>query len=130
MSDRRIPSDDVDEACARLRALLLETRGLGRRDFLRALAASAAGSALLSPLLALASRAALASEASGQRGHSISVRAPDTRPEPGSSARAAGQLVAGGRYDGLLPRLGAREPIPAVGFAVWIERLAAVRSGK
>jgi quercetin dioxygenase-like cupin family protein len=30
---------------------------------------------------------ALASEASGQRGSSI-VRAPDTRPEPGSSARA------------------------------------------
>ena len=30
--------------------------------------------------------AALASEASGQRGHPI-VRAPDTRPEPGSSAR-------------------------------------------
>ena len=33
-------------------------------------------------------RAALASEASGQRGDSI-VCAPDTRPEPGSSARAA-----------------------------------------
>jgi glutamate-5-semialdehyde dehydrogenase len=32
-------------------------------------------------------KAALASEASGQRGDSI-VRAPDTRPEPGSSARA------------------------------------------
>jgi methyl-accepting chemotaxis protein len=32
--------------------------------------------------------AALASEASGQRGQSI-VRAPDTRPEPGSSARGA-----------------------------------------
>ena len=32
-------------------------------------------------------RAALASEASGQRGNSM-VRAPDTRPEPGSSARA------------------------------------------
>ena len=32
--------------------------------------------------------AALASEASGQRGNSI-LRAPDTRPEPGSSARAA-----------------------------------------
>ena len=31
--------------------------------------------------------AALASEASGQRGHS-KMRAPDTRPEPGSSARA------------------------------------------
>jgi hypothetical protein len=34
-----------------------------------------------------AGRATLASEASGQRGDSI-VRAPDTRPEPGSSARA------------------------------------------
>jgi ATP phosphoribosyltransferase regulatory subunit len=33
------------------------------------------------------------------------------------------QLVAGGRYDGLLTRLGAPEPIPAVGFSVWIERL-------
>ena len=32
-------------------------------------------------------RAALASEASGQRGDSM-VRVPDTRPEPGSSARA------------------------------------------
>jgi ATP phosphoribosyltransferase regulatory subunit len=39
--------------------------------------------------------------------------------------RAFGQLVAGGRYDGLLTRLGAAEPIPAVGFAAWIERLAA-----
>jgi ATP phosphoribosyltransferase regulatory subunit len=42
------------------------------------------------------------------------------------AARAPGQLVAGGRYDGLLSRLGAREPIPAVGFAVWVERLAAI----
>jgi ATP phosphoribosyltransferase regulatory subunit len=33
-------------------------------------------------------------------------------------------LVAGGRYDGLLTRLGAREPIPAVGFSVWIGALA------
>src|SRR5262249_54336183 len=41
---------------------------------------------------------------------------------------APGQLVAGGRYDGLLTRLGAREPIPAVGFAVWVERLAAIGS--
>jgi ATP phosphoribosyltransferase regulatory subunit len=39
-------------------------------------------------------------------------------------ARQAGPLVAGGRYDGLLTRLGAPAPIPAVGFAVWIERLA------
>jgi ATP phosphoribosyltransferase regulatory subunit len=34
-------------------------------------------------------------------------------------------LVAGGRYDDLLTRLGASAPIPAIGFAVWIERLAA-----
>jgi ATP phosphoribosyltransferase regulatory subunit len=39
--------------------------------------------------------------------------------------RAKSALVAGGRYDGLLTRLGAREPIPAVGFAASIEELAA-----
>jgi ATP phosphoribosyltransferase regulatory subunit len=38
---------------------------------------------------------------------------------------ANGPLVAGGRYDRLLTRLGSAAPIPAVGFAVWIERLAA-----
>jgi ATP phosphoribosyltransferase regulatory subunit len=36
-----------------------------------------------------------------------------------------GPLVAGGRYDELLTRLGAKAPIPAVGFAVWIERATA-----
>jgi ATP phosphoribosyltransferase regulatory subunit len=39
-------------------------------------------------------------------------------------ARVKGALVAGGRYDGLLTRLGAREKIPAVGFAAAIEELA------
>jgi ATP phosphoribosyltransferase regulatory subunit len=43
---------------------------------------------------------------------------------------AAGPLVAGGRYDGLLTRLGAKAPIPAVGFAAWVERLAAAGSGQ
>jgi ATP phosphoribosyltransferase regulatory subunit len=43
--------------------------------------------------------------------------------------RVPGQLVAGGRYDGLLSRLGSPQPIPAVGFAVWVERLA-VLGGK
>ena len=33
-------------------------------------------------------------------------------------------LVGGGRYDGLLSRLGARAPIPAVGFSIWIEAMA------
>jgi ATP phosphoribosyltransferase regulatory subunit len=41
------------------------------------------------------------------------------------AGRAAGQLVAGGRYDGLLTRLGSKKAIPAVGFAAWIERLVA-----
>jgi ATP phosphoribosyltransferase regulatory subunit len=41
--------------------------------------------------------------------------------------RVKGQLVAGGRYDGLLTRLGSASPIPAVGFAVWVERLAMLR---
>ncbi len=43
-----------------------------------------------------------------------------------AKARDAGPLVAGGRYDGLLTRLGAPAPIPAVGFSVWIERLSAM----
>jgi ATP phosphoribosyltransferase regulatory subunit len=42
--------------------------------------------------------------------------------------RVERQLVAGGRYDGLLTRLGASEPIPAVGFAVWIDRLTQIGS--
>ena len=37
-------------------------------------------------------------------------------------------LVAGGRYDGLLSRLGAAAPIPAVGFSIWVEGLAQVSS--
>jgi len=36
-------------------------------------------------------------------------------------------LVAGGRYDGLLTRLGAAAPIPAVGFSVWVEALTQLR---
>jgi len=41
------------------------------------------------------------------------------------AAPQSGPLVAGGRYDGLLTRLGAAAPIPAVGLALWVERLAA-----
>jgi ATP phosphoribosyltransferase regulatory subunit len=36
-------------------------------------------------------------------------------------------LVAGGRYDGLLTRLGAKAPIPAVGFSIWLEALDAAK---
>jgi ATP phosphoribosyltransferase regulatory subunit len=33
-------------------------------------------------------------------------------------------LVAGGRYDGLMTRLGAASAIPAVGFSVWVDALS------
>jgi ATP phosphoribosyltransferase regulatory subunit len=45
------------------------------------------------------------------------------------AGRADGQLVAGGRYDGLLARLG-NVALPAVGFAIWIERMAALGGGR
>lgn len=38
-------------------------------------------------------------------------------------SRTGDPLVAGGRYDELLSRLGSPQAIPAVGFSVWIERL-------
>jgi ATP phosphoribosyltransferase regulatory subunit len=44
-------------------------------------------------------------------------------------SRDLGQLVAGGRYDALLTRIGSPTPIPAVGFAAWIERLAVCGRG-
>ena len=44
-------------------------------------------------------------------------------------SRTGDPLVAGGRYDELLSRLGSAQPIPAVGFAVWIERLAVYGGG-
>jgi ATP phosphoribosyltransferase regulatory subunit len=42
-----------------------------------------------------------------------------------SAGRIEQPLVAGGRYDKLLSRLGSTAPIPAIGLGVWIERLAA-----
>jgi ATP phosphoribosyltransferase regulatory subunit len=40
-------------------------------------------------------------------------------------ARADGKPVAGGgRYDGLMQRLGAPRPVPAVGASIWLDRLA------
>jgi ATP phosphoribosyltransferase regulatory subunit len=35
-------------------------------------------------------------------------------------------LVAGGRYDGLMTQLGSAEPIPAVGFSVWVDALTKI----
>jgi ATP phosphoribosyltransferase regulatory subunit len=47
-------------------------------------------------------------------GFEFELHSKDTGGEP---------LVAGGRYDGLMTQLGASTPIPAVGFAVWVETL-------
>ena len=46
------------------------------------------------------------------------------RHELHAKGNGAEPLVAGGRYDGLLTRLGAKTQIPAVGFSVWIDALA------
>jgi ATP phosphoribosyltransferase regulatory subunit len=44
---------------------------------------------------------------------------------PGSERPLAG----GGRYDRLLTLLGAKTPIPGVGFSVWLDRIGAAREG-
>ncbi|RJF68461.1 ATP phosphoribosyltransferase regulatory subunit [Rhodopseudomonas palustris] len=41
----------------------------------------------------------------------------------------ADPLVAGGRYDGLMSQLGAAQPIPAVGFSIWIEAMTMATGG-
>jgi ATP phosphoribosyltransferase regulatory subunit len=43
-----------------------------------------------------------------------------------AGGRVAGELVAGGRYDGLFARLGAAHVVPAVGFAAWLDGLVAL----
>jgi ATP phosphoribosyltransferase regulatory subunit len=43
-----------------------------------------------------------------------------------STGNGVEPLVAGGRYDGLMTQLGAANPIPAVGFSVWVEALTRI----
>ena len=44
--------------------------------------------------------------------------------------RANGKVLAGGgRYDGLMTLLGAPAPVPAIGFSVWLDRVAAQLEG-
>ena len=38
-------------------------------------------------------------------------------------------LAGGGRFDRMLTLLGAADPIPAVGFSLWLDRIEALRSG-
>ena len=60
MADHHFTSDLVDESCALLRDVLLETRGLDRRAFLAALGRAATGCALLAPFATVARRASAA----------------------------------------------------------------------
>ncbi len=39
----------------------------------------------------------------------------------------ASVLAGGGRFDRLLTLLGAKERIPAVGFSLWLDRIASVK---
>jgi ATP phosphoribosyltransferase regulatory subunit len=43
-----------------------------------------------------------------------------------AKGNGAEPLVAGGRYDGLMSQLGSAEPIPAVGFSIWVEALTKI----
>ncbi len=45
------------------------------------------------------------------------------------TAQGQRPLVGGGRYDRLLTLLGAKQPIPGVGFSVWLDRIDALRKG-
>jgi len=45
----------------------------------------------------------------------------------GPAGRDGGPLVGGGRYDRLLNLLGAGEDIPAIGFSIWLDRVAAAQ---
>ena len=40
------------------------------------------------------------------------------------------QIAGGGRYDSLLRSLGAKKDIPAVGCAIWAERILAARQAR
>ena len=46
-----------------------------------------------------------------------------------SIAGASRVLAGGGRYDRLLTLLGAKQPIPGVGFSVWLDRVEELRGG-
>jgi RimJ/RimL family protein N-acetyltransferase len=77
----------------------------------------------------ICSPAALASEASCQRGNSLEVRAPDTRPEPGSSARDGGGIVGCcgiAKLDGETPEIGYWLGVPFWGKGYATEAARAV----
>lgn len=105
----------ADEALARLETL-----------------ASEAGANLASPLGRLTSRLASVADKAAERLLFDSGFSPPFDYYTGQVFELAmpqGAVIAsGGRYDRLLQRLGAPEPIPAVGCALWLDRLEAAAS--
>ncbi|HHZ10527.1 MAG TPA: ATP phosphoribosyltransferase regulatory subunit [Rhizobiales bacterium] len=99
--------------------------------------ARSAGLSLGNALAAFAGRAA-AIAAAGLDGETIHYDAAFGRPldyytglvfEIGA-AEATRPLAGGGRYDRLLTLLGAKKPIPGVGFSVWLDRVEALREAR
>lgn len=132
---RELASTRLD---ARTLALLREFLALelSLAEAPRALAAFAekAGLSLGEALLRFESRVAALSEA-GVDPASITYRAAFGRPldyytglvfeiAPAGDALV---LAGGGRFDRLLTLLGAKERIPAVGFSLWLDRIASVK---
>ncbi|ALN72351.1 ATP phosphoribosyltransferase regulatory subunit [Aureimonas sp. AU20] len=109
----------VSEACERLRALSSE-HGL---DLAGALAFFEARAEALSragvDLSTLRYRAAFGRTLDYYTGFVFEIARPGF----------AGPLTGGGRYDRLVSYLGAREPIPAVGFALYLDRLSLTQEG-
>ena len=96
--------------------------------------AAKAGLSLGSALQTFSARVA-AAERQGLSGSAIRYDAAFGRPLDYYTglvfqiAEAAGgrPIIGGGRYDRLLTLLGARSPIPGVGFSVWLDRVEALR---
>ncbi|CAM5566440.1 ATP phosphoribosyltransferase regulatory subunit [Aquamicrobium terrae] len=131
-----------EEAFSALKAFLAIEAPLS--DATAALADFAAGAGLsLGPALEIFAARAAAIAEHGRAGEAISYDAAFGRPldyytglvfeiaarDGGGSPEPAHErpLAGGGRYDRLLTLLGAKAPIPGVGFSVWLDRVEALR---
>ena len=59
-------------------------------------------------------------------GFVFEMRDPDRAHEPGGDR----PVVGGGRYDGLIERLGSPRPVAACGFSMWLDRLGITGYGQ
>ena len=116
----RAIAGDPDSAAAAMRALVAGGAASTTRPSTRPSTCSRSAPAswppAASPSSASASRAASPATSTTTPASSSRCTAPDAPKLP---------LVGGGRYDGLLQHLGSPVPVPAVGCAVWLSRVAA-----